>query len=36
MELTDIMPVEKWKQLVEDIYTRFGFNSTVFNIDNTA
>lgn len=35
MELTDIMPIEKWKQLVEDIYTRFGFNGTAYYINNT-
>ena len=36
MELTDIMPIEKWKQLVEDIYTRFGFNGTAFYINSTV
>ena len=35
MELTDIMPIEKWKQLVEDIYTGFGFNGTAYYINNT-
>lgn len=35
MELTDIMPIEKWKQLVEDINTRFGFNGTAYYINNT-
>ena len=34
MELTDIMPMEKWKQLVEDIHTRFGFNGTAYYINN--
>jgi ligand-binding sensor protein len=34
MELTDIMPIEKWKQLVEEIYTRFGFNGTAYYINN--
>ena len=35
MELTNIMPIEKWKQLVEDIHTRFGFNGTAYYINNT-
>ena len=34
MELTDIMPIEKWKQLVEEIHTRFGFNGTAYYINN--
>jgi ligand-binding sensor protein len=36
MEITDIMPTEKWKQLAEDIYTRFGFNGTVFDKNNNV
>ena len=36
MELTDIMPMEKWKQLVEDIHTRFGFNGTAYYINNNV
>jgi ligand-binding sensor protein len=36
MELTDIMPVEGWKMLAEDIYTRFGCNGTVFNKSNNV
>lgn len=36
MELTDIMPIEKWKQLVEEINTRFGFNGTAYYINNTV
>ncbi len=31
MELSDIMPIEKWKQLAEDIYNRFGFNGAVYD-----
>jgi ligand-binding sensor protein len=34
MELTDIMPIEQWKQLVEEINTRFGFNGTAYYINN--
>jgi ligand-binding sensor protein len=36
MELTDIMPIEKWKQLVEDINTRFGLNGAAFYINNNV
>jgi ligand-binding sensor protein len=36
MELTDIMPIEKWKNLAEEINTNFGFNGTVYNTDNTV
>ncbi len=34
MELTDIIPVESWKQLAEDIHKRFGFNSCIYNKGN--
>ncbi|MFZ5905785.1 MAG: PocR ligand-binding domain-containing protein [Nitrospirota bacterium] len=34
MELTDIIPVESWRELAEDIHTRFGFNSCIYNKDN--
>lgn len=36
MELTQIMPVGEWKKLAEEIYTRFGFNGTVYFTDNTV
>jgi ligand-binding sensor protein len=36
MELPDIMPIEKWKQLVEDIHARFGFNGTAYYINNNV
>jgi ligand-binding sensor protein len=36
MELSDIMPIEKWKQLAEDIYTRFGFNGAVYDQNNNV
>jgi ligand-binding sensor protein len=36
MELSDIMPIEKWKQLAEDIYTRFGFNGAVYDKNNNV
>jgi ligand-binding sensor protein len=31
MELTDIKPIDFWKELAEDIYTRFGFNGAVYD-----
>ncbi|MEW6066799.1 MAG: PocR ligand-binding domain-containing protein [Nitrospirota bacterium] len=34
MELTDIMPVENWRQLAEDIYNLFGFNGAVLDKNN--
>jgi ligand-binding sensor protein len=34
MELTDIIPVESWRQLAENIHKRFGFNSCIYNKDN--
>jgi ligand-binding sensor protein len=34
MELTDIIPVESWRQLAEDFHKRFGFNSCIYNKDN--
>jgi len=34
MELTDIMSADEWKQLANDIYDIFGFNGTVYKIDN--
>jgi len=34
MELTDIIPVESWRQLAETIHKRFGFNSCIYNKEN--
>jgi ligand-binding sensor protein len=34
MELTDIMSDAEWKQLANEIYEKFGFNGTVYKIDN--
>jgi len=34
MEMTDIMSVDEWKQLANEIYEKFGFNGTVYKIDN--
>jgi len=34
MELTDLIPLESWKQLAEDVYKKFGFNSCIYNKDN--
>jgi ligand-binding sensor protein len=36
MELKDIMSVEEWKQLVEDINTRYGFNGSAYYINNNV
>ncbi|MGQ9570902.1 MAG: PocR ligand-binding domain-containing protein [Thermodesulfovibrionales bacterium] len=36
MELTDIMPVEEWKRLAEDIHIRFGFNGAVYDKNNNV
>lgn len=36
MELNNIMPFEKWKELAEDINTRFNFNGTVFDKNNNV
>ena len=36
MELTDLMPIERWKQLAEDIYKRFGFNGAVYDKNNNV
>lgn len=33
MELTDILPVEKWNAFEEDIHERSGLASNVFNVD---
>jgi len=34
MELTDIMSVDEWKHLANEIYQKFGFNGTVYKPDN--
>jgi ligand-binding sensor protein len=34
MELTDLVPVESWRQVAEDVYKKFGFNSCIYNRDN--
>ena len=34
MELTDLIPVESWRQLAEDVYKTFGFNSCIYNKEN--
>lgn len=31
MELTDLLPVEKWFELEQDIHERFGMDTNVFN-----
>lgn len=36
MELTDLMPIEKCRQLAEDIYKRFGFNGAVYDKNNNV
>ena len=33
MELTDLLPVEKWYELEQDIHERFGMDTNVFNTD---
>ncbi len=32
MEITDILPVEKWIELEKDIYERSGLDTNVFNV----
>ena len=34
MELTNIISIESWRQLAEDVHKRFGFNSCIYNKDN--
>jgi ligand-binding sensor protein len=36
MELTDIMPVEDWKAIAENINRKFGMNGTVYHKDNSV
>ena len=33
MKLTDMLPLEKWKMLEEDVHNMFGLDNNVFNID---
>jgi ligand-binding sensor protein len=33
MELTDILPIEKWVELEKDIYERSGLDTNVFNVE---
>jgi len=33
MELTDLLPVEEWMKLEEDIHERYGLDTNVFNTD---
>ena len=33
MELTDLLPLEKWAELEKEIHTRSGLESNVFNTD---
>ena len=34
MELTDIMPLESWQSIADQIHEKFGFNGTVYKKDN--
>jgi ligand-binding sensor protein len=34
MELTDIVPIERWKSIADQIHEKFGFNGTVYKKDN--
>jgi ligand-binding sensor protein len=34
MELTELIPVESWTQLAEEVHKKFGFNSCIYNKDN--
>jgi ligand-binding sensor protein len=36
MELTDIMSLERWKSIADQIHEKFGFNGTVFKKDNNV
>ena len=36
MELSDIMSVEDWKTIAENIYKKFGMNGTVYKKDNSV
>jgi ligand-binding sensor protein len=33
MKLTDLLPIEKWKELEKKLTERFGLDANVFNID---
>lgn len=34
MELIDLVPVESWRQLAEEVFKKFGFNSCIYNKEN--
>lgn len=36
MELTDIMSLEKWMVVADQIHEKFGFNGTVYRKDNSV
>lgn len=36
MKLTDILPIEKWAELEEDIYNRSGLDAYVYNTDGMS
>lgn len=36
MELTNILSIELWTQLAEDVHKRFGFNSCIYNTENSV
>jgi len=36
MELTDVMSLEKWKSIVDQIHEKFGFNGTAYKKDNSV
>lgn len=33
MKLTDLLPIEKWKEFEEELTERFGLDANIFNID---
>ena len=35
MQLTDLVSIESWTQLAEDVHKRFGFNSCIYNTENS-
>ncbi len=36
MELTDLMALERWKSMVDQIHEKFGFNGTAYRKDNSV
>ena len=36
MELTDIMALERWKIIADQLHEKFGFNGTVYKKDNSV